>query len=133
MQQKNFYTGRVLVFSDYPKGSKEFRITNAGLEWRTSNGTWMVELNIPPGSWQLLGIGSEITEEVWGGVVESDMYNDGPQEEHGLGMVRYYRDYPDDLSDSFLFTATESGHSLIKSLGYEPGEVIVLFESKTKQ
>lgn len=93
MQTKNLESGRVLAFSDYPQGS------------------------IPPGQWQLLGIGSEIKEEVCSEVI--------PELNCRERYPNYCGDYP-----IWFHSRKESLHSIIRSLGYEPDKAIVLFEPK---
>lgn len=72
---------------------------------------------LEPGNYELIGISSEITEEQAQGIVESDWWHDGPQEEHGLGKVTYYRDYPNELEDSCELSAIISFKSLLTSKG----------------
>lgn len=70
-------------------------------------------------SWQIVGKGSDITEEVWRGIVEL-MNVDG----FGQG----YKDYKATQEGDFVLhgLAKRSGHSWITSLGHKPESVLVL-------
>ena len=118
MTPKQLESGRVLVV-EKPEGVRYVRMFGiqgvkdaACLMWDNDFGTEQTYL--PPGSWQLLGIGSEIDFET---------AKDITQDEDGY--------YPDFKHFGMIYTApTESLHSLIRSLGYEPDQCIVLFEPK---
>lgn len=68
---------------------------------------------IPPGSWELIGKGNEITETVWRGIVEWSYDDDGDG-----NVFTNVKNYETDEWNCDTFT--ESGLSLIKSLGYTP-------------
>ena len=105
---------------------EEFELTIDGREvvaW-DSDGMSGYLAELPIGSWQILGRGNELTEDQWETVVESKVYYDG--DPPGLGAVKYYRDYPDDLEESCIFTAAESGQSLLASEDVDPSKVIIL-------
>lgn len=95
MQTKTLNTGRVLVVKVYP-GVKPVRVSNKSLQFstQTSFGEIKDHISIPHGQWQLLGIGSEIKEEVWENVVGSKMvelfgYHDTPKES-GLFLILHW-------------------------------------------
>jgi hypothetical protein len=89
-------------------------------------------IKLPPGNWQIVGAGTvdKITKEEAEPLVETNTWYDGPQEQHGLGMVRYYREYPKELEESCLLSSVESLHSLLKSQGYDNLSEIVLLTEK---
>lgn len=71
------------------------------------------KINIPPGSYTLIGKGSEITEEVAKGIVQQHAYG--------------YRNYTPNMTVKFAYkTALESFDSLLRSHGKEPGTTVVL-------
>lgn len=58
------------------------------------------EIQLPSGSWQIIGKGDTLAEEQWREI--------------------------DGVPEDTVISATESGHSLLKSLGMEPSETLVL-------
>lgn len=80
----------------------------------------------PPGSYSILGRGRDLKEEQWQGLVESDWWYDGPKEDHGLGKVTFYREYPKELEDSCLLSATESGLSWLKANGIDENYLLII-------
>jgi hypothetical protein len=137
MQTKNLESGRVLVV-EKPEGMGRY-IVRATIHCDYGSISWFDKFTdrestsiIPKGSWQLLGIGSEITEKVAAtlvketGEVEVLMdFNAG-----GGGRMKWDAYFNYQTGHYGLNTAEESGHSLIRSLGYEPEKCIVLFEPK---
>jgi len=109
------------IFSDI-LGNSKIMFTNP-------SGHRTIEL-IGSGNYELVGKGlaSEITEDEWKGVVEkktwytSALSGDGAY--HRAGRKTGYRNYPDKVCT--LATATESGHSLIKSLHHIPDECVLV-------
>lgn len=80
---------------------------------------------LPSGSWEIVGKADSMTEEQWKEIVESGVCNDSG--DHGLGFFRYYREYPDELEESFgFFSAKESGEALLLSHGLKPETTLIL-------
>lgn len=75
-------------------------------------------IDLPPGSWQILGRPEEITEEQWKGIV--DTYPDD-----GCGGFAYM-DYTSCVNG--FETAKESGLDLLKSKGLNPESIIILIK-----
>ncbi len=84
----------------------------------------VIRETLPSGQWELLGRAGEISEGQWNRLVEYDRYYDG--DPPGLGIVYYYRDYPESMAESCLFTATESGHSFCKANNIDLNSVLIL-------
>ena len=72
---------------------------------------------LPPGSWKIEGICSEVGEDVWRGIVEPHNKRKG-----------WWRDYSG-LQDEWLSIARESGLSLVKSKNLN-GERTLLITKK---
>lgn len=74
---------------------------------------------IPPGSYTLLFLSKEGTDDDWRKIIKSFVYVDN---ETGRGIY-YYKDYEDIQqivgADFSLDTPTESGHSLLRSKGLD--------------
>lgn len=69
--------------------------------------------NFPEGQWQILGLGNQLTEEQWEGVVDSKM--------EGRELWKSY-----ETSYTAFHNATESGLSLLKSKGLKPQNTLIL-------
>lgn len=73
------------------------------------------------------GTGKKLSEDEWKGIVEHH-YEYGGSKSRGILIAKDY------ISGRALFTATESGLSLLKSLNlldkYERGEILILKEKK---
>lgn len=82
--------------------------------------------DLPPGQWQILGLGNQLTEEQWKGIVgishENVKIDWDVVEEWVYGNI--YKDY--ELKDSLYYTATESGLSLLTSKGLKPQNTLIL-------
>lgn len=121
MQQIN-HRGYLLV-DDLPRDAKDF-VIDGELFFKAhffglNSISRMVKL--PPGQWEIIGKGNEITEEVWAQIlVKEDLY-----------WEMSYRRYPEPgqelaFQEHIADTATESGHSLIKSHGMKPETTLIL-------
>ncbi|MDF3076143.1 MAG: hypothetical protein K0S09_32 [Sphingobacteriaceae bacterium] len=73
-------------------------------------------IKLPPGSYTLLGICPEISEDEWGKVVDSEFDT--------------YRDYSfeDEIGSYVLTSATDSARSLISFAGYTWEETVVMIK-----
>ncbi len=123
--------GKEVLVVDVPPQSNAIRFFGFDnhLEWVNDYGE-SESKDLPPGDWQPLGKGSEISNDQWKDLVESDRYYDGHPEDHGLGEVTYYRDYPNELHESCIFSASESGLSWIRSIGKDPEKVYLLIKKE---
>ena len=96
--------------------------------------SWDISDNLPPGSWQILGRGKELTEEQWKEIVpriDGDLawipsYNDPDSGGHGF----CYDDYESEDEHTVYYTATESGLSLLKYKNVPIDNVIILVKAK---
>lgn len=70
-----------------------------------------IHYNLPPGSWRIVGRAKELNEEQWGIFVKHDL---GPMTNKIAGY-----DYANEVFGGCT-TATESGMSLLRSLGIDP-------------
>lgn len=128
--------GREVLIVDAPKNAKQIGVGyfngKSALTWKYC-GEWHDEDSIP-GTWSIVGPGlcSEVTEEEARGLVERDWWYDGQSEDHGLGKVTWYREYPKELEDSTLLSAIESLHSFIRSNGKEPSKCVLLINQNSK-
>lgn len=121
-----------LLVGGFPEGSKDFGIC------MIKNGRTIISWHEPVnevgrgmdfsyevksfnGLWEIIGKGNEITEEVWAQIlVKEDLY-----------WEMSYRRYPEPgqelaFQEHIADTATESGHSLIKSHGMKPETTLIL-------
>lgn len=130
MQTKTLNTGRVLVVAKQNR-SERFSLgfndpCTLYYYYDSSHGVFdHRSIPLPPGQWQLLGIGSEIEWEKWEQIVDTRQVM--PTISFRRGGTVYY-DY--EKPDHSYTLPDESGLSLLRSLGHEPENCIVLFESK---
>lgn len=74
------------------------------------------ELALPPGSYTLLFLSKEATEDDWKTVCDSDVGGGELDEKTWLEWLNYE-------TDEYSFdTATESGHRLLRSKGLDPSK-----------
>lgn len=88
--------------------------------WDNSGHYEYVELSA--GKWELVGKGSEVTEEQWEGIVDKEYFEDDSE---------YYYIYEKDnkvRANLFYDTAVESGLSWLKSLNHDPDTTIILIK-----
>lgn len=81
---------------------------------------WIGLQSLPPGQWQILGLGHQLTEEQWKGIVER---------QRGQGLYWHYNIRGSSLGQygAFLLdTATKSGLSLLKSKSLDPSTTLIL-------
>lgn len=117
MQTKNLESGRVMVVAN-PDDATNFTVIESHSYFHSPRLEHSIGgIDLPPGQWQLLGIGSEIKEEVCSGVI--------PELNCRERYPNYCGDYP-----IWFHSRIESLHSLLRSMGFEPDKAIVLFESK---
>ncbi len=69
---------------------------------------------LPPGRWQLIGKGGELSEEQWKGIVETEYIED---------IGHFPIDYETEESDCSSYT--ESGLSLLRSHGMNENTIIL--------
>lgn len=79
------------------------------------------EIDLPPGQYELVGKGNEISEEVWNGMVEII----SPETKTTKCVFRNYCANKYNIIEQF-FTGKESGHSWIKSKGMHPERTLIL-------
>lgn len=84
-------------------------------------GEWEeVDIDLPPGSWQILGRPKEISEEVWKGLVEFI---------HGYEWAAYF-DYEDVYCSGYHNTAIESGLSWCRANGIDEENSLLIIKNK---
>lgn len=108
--------GKTYLFVEVPEDSGAYLVPDGTFTmWNPDE---MNVINLPD-DWDIIGRVSELTEEQWKGIVESwpSVSGDGT-------MV--YQRYPDEIPK--CRTATESGLSLIESLGYRPETTLILIK-----
>ena len=85
---------------------------NEALDFRGSR-----EIKLPPGSWELIGMCSEIGEDAWKGIVQKwDKESDR----------NWFVDYQWYDGRDFYTTATESARSLVKSYNHVWERTLIL-------
>ena len=111
-------SGRYLLVA-VPKGATEFRIIGIEqgplLEYKVKPGMWEMPILPPSHHYTLLGLCSEIGEDVAKGVVHKHRL----KEDH-------YSNYVKNTFPVTLPTAIESLHSLCLSYNMQPGETVML-------
>lgn len=97
-----------------PEDSYDMRVFPGVLEgFKPTGGTYWYR-DLPPGSWRIVGLGSELKEDHWKGIVEKG--------KNGI-CYRYY------LPGYRLTTiAIESGLSLLRSLKLDPKTSLILIK-----
>lgn len=116
--------GRELIFVEVSDPDfHSFEIENSILWYHGSIGE-VKNQTLPEGKYKLIGKASELTEIEWWGIVERQ-----------LGTVGRYNHY--DLKGSYakygtytMYTATESGKSLIQWLGMELQTTLIIEKVK---
>lgn len=109
------------LFIEVPEGFFGYSIidtTNGGKALKITDRVGdCVYRPLPPGSYTLVGLGSELTEEQWKEIIEDTW-------ESGDFIGWSFRDYSD--KHSTFDTATESGLSLLKSKSLSPNTTVIL-------
>ena len=105
--------GFKIVNSDNNMGQALFFFVGVGLDFK----------RLPEGTWSILGLSSDLTEDQWMEVVEK------------YHLQEKYKDYftqpNSDLCAAFcpvFSTAKESGYSLLKSLSLDPDTTLILIK-----
>lgn len=75
-------------------------------------------IELPPGSWSILGKGNELTEEQWNGIVEQIVVMSGDD------LIDGFKDYCDPVHG--YVSPIPSGLSLLKSKGLNPETTLIL-------
>jgi hypothetical protein len=139
--------GNILLV-EVPEGSKDFLYYDAGTYGKGGKHyscgigfanpdpeiTWE-EMDLPPGDWELLRscTADKLEESDWEKIVEKDSIKIYNGTNHVL--VSGYKDYERFGGSSFFTvkkTSTESGHSLVRSQGYEPSKTVILLKQQVK-
>lgn len=84
------------------------------ITWEVNGAKGKGFIVLPPGSWQIVCLSKEVTEEVAAQIVEGNhnAYIDYERDFHGIPLR--------------VFTAVESSHSLIRSKGLDPNNTLIL-------
>lgn len=102
-----------IAVTGIPEDAELIQISNGRLGYMWME-TWHENI-LPPGQWELIGVGRELTEGDWDKIVE--------REGKPIAGIDFYKDYED---GGFIFAiATPSGLSLLQSLSLDPGCVIL--------
>lgn len=84
--------------------------------------------DLPPGQWQIVGLGNQLTEEQWKGIVE--WYEDSNDSSYDpqYNETTYFNVFKDYVTgdEGEVDTATESGLSLLTSKGLKPENTLIL-------
>ena len=105
--------GHELLVVDKPEGATDFKVSlNDLLYCELFNKEPHSAARLPPGTWKILS-----TEEDWKDVVDRE------------GYIFYDYELFRGHLQNYVDTALESSHSWLRSLGYEPGKVIVLMKT----
>ena len=89
-------------------------------------------LKLPPGSYELIGLCRDISEEVWRGIVESKKerggeYNPAVGHYQSSGWTTWYKNYEHpEPSICIPNTATESARSLVKAHSMDFNKCVIL-------
>lgn len=118
MKQIQLNSG-VFLLVEVPEDAYDFVIDD-DLYYKKAGVPCVKNLN---GQWEIIGKGNEITEEVWRGIVEElhghFLEYDRTSEYYTVGLDKIY-------GKTYFNTATESGHSWIKSHGMKPETTLIL-------
>lgn len=121
--------GRMLLFVEVEKDSREHQIIFSPVRimyWSNSGNNYLDTKPLAKGSYSIIGLASELTEWDWEGIVEG---NNGGQND-----TMWY-DYTQPKTCFFCFTkttATESGLSLLSSLGLNKETTLIILKEKVK-
>ena len=107
-----------LLFVDVPEDYHSFRIEHNQVWYYGSIGE-VKNQDLPEGSWQIIGKGSEITEDLAGELVEY-------WTEDAEGQITHWSEFKNYIGKEWFSMAIDSLHSLIQSQGKEPEKVLVL-------
>jgi hypothetical protein len=100
-----------ILFRELKDGEGSPEISKDGRKLVLWDKAGSIEQALPPGSWRIVGTTDTMGEDEWGEVVEPVEVAGGNEGRH-FGYVNYDEDRQHDFN-----TATESGHSLLQSLG----------------
>ena len=93
------------------------RITYGMLGWAE------VEIKLPPGQWSIVGIGSQLNEDMWNGIVER------LRDSKGFDGYKNYSEWFTVFEENFN-TATESGLSLLAAQGKKPSTTLIIIKNE---
>lgn len=100
--------------------------------WEFSHSSrWFSEpIKLPDGEWRVIACASDLTESQWAEVVESVPMRMLTEGSKASDVIRW-KQYPDrgeNYLDYILKTATDSGLSLMRSLGITEGNWLVILK-----
>lgn len=108
-----------------------------GISFFLSNNRGLHDIILPPGQYEIVGKGDQLTEEQWKGIVEVVDYDIPPSAGNDFrGDWRSaYRDYVSLVETGcseypFVKTAIESGLSLLSSLSLKPEQSLIIKQVK---
>lgn len=117
MELTNLLPGIVGVV--VPKGAKIYRVHQLKTNWLLLHNSDFEAIPLPPGNYELVGLGNDLTEEQAAGIVESRYNGYADYESDGyFGMDRY--------GNYHAFPALVSFSSLLRSLNLDPGTTVIL-------
>lgn len=77
---------------------------------------------LPKGNYSIIGLGKDLTEEQWKGIVDFIVESDGAPTPY-TEFYEYYKNY---CGNGKYIIATESGHSLLKANNLNPNTTLIL-------
>ena len=117
--------GKNFLIVEVPEGSYDHFISSKFgiLDWfvnKSGHTTELFTIDLPPGSWEIMGMGETLTESKWDEVVKNN----------GWGCYNNYKGKPDEIYT--LLSAIESGLALISSHKLTPTTALFLKEVKPR-
>lgn len=90
--------------------------------WYHDGKLWFDGLILPKGNYQIVGLAKDLTEEQWEEIVERDGFYYIERDV----VKSCWKDYRTNDENLVQFSATESGHSLVKSHGFQNNNCLIL-------
>lgn len=123
--------GREFLFVEVPEEAVKFKISGTGYPCYLKDNSWHVcePVNLSS-EYVIIGKASKLTEEDWRGIVDemNEMFIEEPYPPYKEVWAPIFTSYTEAMP--FVATATESGQSLIQSLGMEPATTLIIEKVK---
>lgn len=112
-----------------PEGAYRYDIVDPNFLLFTWNNANRKSIQLPSGSWQILGKAKELTDDQWKSIVDDISFlRPNPYNIERDEVVECWQDYTDETEQLVCYTPTESGLSLLKSKSLNPGTTLILIK-----